>query len=258
MSTAEETRWARAPRTEKVSDAVAREIAIDIVRTNLGAGAKLPSEAVMLEQFGVGRSSLREALRILEVFGLIEIKPGRGGGPVVADVDARDFGKMATFYYHLSRSTYRELVEARQILEPFLAGLAATRKSPDVVRQLEKAVAMTEAALDAEDDMTYLDGTSQFHEVVSGVSGNGVLDIIGRSLKHAYADRVIGLVSSPELRQEVAKEHREIADAIISGDAKKAEELMRRHMESYSSQVAERYPGLLDEMVRWHSSSFDS
>ena len=88
------------------------------------------------------------------------------------------------------------------------------------------------------------------------MSGNSVLDIIGRSLKHAYADRVVGLVTSPALRQEVAREHRDIADAIIAGDGKKAEELMRSHMKAYSSQVAERYPGLLDEMVRWHSASF--
>ena len=250
MTTTEEP---QASRSEKVSDAVAREITRDIVAQNLEPGAKLEPEAVMLENFAVGRSSLREALRILEVFGLIEIKPGRGGGPVVADIDAREFGKMATFYFHMLRSTYRELVEARQILEPFLAALASARKTPEVVARLEAAVAMTDAAVEAEDDITYLDGTSLFHEVVSGVSGNSVLDIIGRSLKHAYADRVVGLVTSPEMRRVVAAEHRAIADAIIAGDGVSAEQLMRSHMEGYSSSVAQAYPGLLDETVSWHT-----
>ena len=77
----------RAPRRRavKVAESVAREILHDIADRQLPPGATLPSEAEMVETFNVARASLREALRILEVYGLIRIKPGPGGGPVVAD-----------------------------------------------------------------------------------------------------------------------------------------------------------------------------
>ena len=76
-----DSRPAMARRADKVSEVVARAIVHDIVSRGLEPGATLPSEAVMLARFQVGRASLREALRILEVHGLITIKPGPGGGP---------------------------------------------------------------------------------------------------------------------------------------------------------------------------------
>jgi len=72
------------------------EILSDIVDRELAPGAKLAPQAEMLEEFQVGRASLREALRILETHGLITIKPGPGGGPVVSGVHGADFGRMAT------------------------------------------------------------------------------------------------------------------------------------------------------------------
>ena len=64
----------------------------------------------MIEEYGVGRAFVREALRILEVQGLISIKAGPGGGPVVAEVSTRDFGRMSTLYFQVGGMTFRELI----------------------------------------------------------------------------------------------------------------------------------------------------
>jgi len=74
-------------RTEKVAESIARQIMQDIRRQKLEPGSMLPAESAMLERFGVGRGSLREALRILEINGLVVLKPGPKGGPVVAAQD---------------------------------------------------------------------------------------------------------------------------------------------------------------------------
>lgn len=89
--------WER--RAEKVSVTVAKEIVHDIARQRLAPGSVLESEGAMLRRYRVARASLREALRILEIHGLIRIKPGPGGGPVVAGVDSGDFGRMATLFF---------------------------------------------------------------------------------------------------------------------------------------------------------------
>ena len=78
--------WLNLDRTDKIPDILARRILRAIVDGRLEAGARLPAEAEMLASFGVGRASLREALRILETHGLIRIKSGPRGGPVVTEL----------------------------------------------------------------------------------------------------------------------------------------------------------------------------
>ena len=83
------------------------------------------------ERYGVGRASLREALRILEVHGLIKIKPGPGGGPMVDQVDSRDFGRTTSFFFQVLGATIGDLLEARTVIEPMMARLAAQRMTPE-------------------------------------------------------------------------------------------------------------------------------
>ncbi|KAA9166459.1 FadR family transcriptional regulator [Amycolatopsis acidicola] len=241
----------RQRRTSKISESLVRDIVGDIVARDLRPGAMLPSELEMVERFGVGRASVREALRILEVQGLVIIKPGRGGGPMVAATGPHDFARYASLHFQAARATFRELVEARLALEPMMAGLAAARRDPGTVEALEKAVGLTKDAVVSENSDDYIHGATSFHDVVSGVSGNRVLDLVGKSLKIIYADRVVRYVYPPSHRHMVADSHQEIAEAIIKGRARIAEELMREHMIDYTAQLEERFPELFDEVVDW-------
>src|SRR5580692_2132457 len=110
-----------AQRTEKVAEILARKILQDIRRDGLGPGSMLPAESTMVEQYGAGRGSVREALRILEVNGLVTLKPGPHGGPVVAAADPGDFGQMMTLHLQSLGATYRQLLEARLEYEVVLA-----------------------------------------------------------------------------------------------------------------------------------------
>lgn len=244
-------RSARQRWTEKVAEVVAREIVHDIVRRNLRPGTKLPPESEMLETYQLGRASLREALRILEVQGLIVIRPGRGGGPVVANVSSHDFGRMSTLHYHVARATFGDLMQARVVMEPVMAGLAAQRTDELAAEQLERALAAMRVALRAGGDDVYLMAASQFHEVVAGLSGNRILDLLGLSLKHVYTERLRGMGFPAAEHEQVARVHERIARAILKGQASTAERLMREHMVDYGQAVSERYPGLLDELVDW-------
>jgi GntR family transcriptional repressor for pyruvate dehydrogenase complex len=240
----------RAVRLDKVSDRVAREIVHDISQRRLAAGVRLPSEASMLATYQVSRASLREALRILEVNGLITVKPGVGGGPVVTAVSSREFGRMATLFFRMSGTTLRELVQARLVLEPVMAGLAARRRGADTVKRLRALIDETRA-VSTQDDATYIAISTRFHEEVAGLSGNRILDHFAGALKHIYTDRVSGLVFPSPERVAVLSAHEAIAEAIIAGDAPRAERLMRRHMEEFADNWNRRYPGLLEEVLTW-------
>lgn len=240
----------RLRRGEKVAVTIAREIVKDIVDRGLTAGAKLPAEGEMLADLGVGRATLREALRILEVQGLISIRPGPGGGPTVVGATSNDFGSMATLFYQMRGATYRELIEARLIVEPLMARLAAERTDVHSLERLQSAIdAARVAAVGADRDWTRT--SSDFHGVVAGLSGNRVLDLFGEALKDVWAARVSGTIFPSESRERVRQDHEAIAAAIAAGDGTTAERLMREHMREFSGYVAERYSGLLDEVVDW-------
>jgi DNA-binding FadR family transcriptional regulator len=250
----------RRDRSDKVAEKLARRILRDIVTRGLAAGTMLPSEALMLERYKVGRASLREGLRILEVYGLIWIKPGPGGGPVVADVSSMDFARSATFFYHAIGATLNELVEARMHLEPLMARLAAERINEGGMQELQYAMARERASLEAQvpagdgnagpDDDAVDWWPALFHRVVSGMSGNRVLSIFGQSVVDIYVER-ISMVSAADRRPQIHAAHDAIGTAILKGQPQKAEKLMRAHLEELAETFTHRFPGLADEILDW-------
>ena len=237
-------------RGEKLYETVAREIVRRIRAEKLQPGSLLPSEAVMLKEYGVGRASLREALRVLEVNGLITVKPGPGGGPVVASVESREFGRMASLYFQMGGMTFRELMEARLVVEPMMARLASERRDPALVAELQEAVT-TAGSVRLSDDVAYLSTSADFHAVVARMSGNRILDLVGGALLEIFYDRVGGMLFPVSRRGAVCNAHASIAEAISVGNAELAETLMREHMVEYVEYAKRRHPALLDEVVDW-------
>jgi GntR family transcriptional repressor for pyruvate dehydrogenase complex len=238
-------------RTPKVSEIVARQLVQEIAGDELSPGTKLPPESEMLGRFGVGRGSLREALRILEVHGVVSIRPGSRGGPILEDIGSVDFARMSTLFYFLHGATYGDILEARLIMDPVMAKLAADRRDPDGVRELQQAVDYARS-IPSSDSPDWKYASSYFHLVVAGMSGNHVLDLLGRALMHIWTARVKGFVFPEHSRDEVHDVHGEIAEAIIAGDGERAGDLMRSHMQEFADFASERYPGFLDELVQWH------
>lgn len=230
-------------RAPKVAEDVAGVILNRISAGDYPLSSSLPSEAQMLAEFGVGRASLRESLRILELHGVLRIKAGPGGGPVVRDVQTADFADMAKIFLQVSHMTYREVIEARLMLEPFLAGMAAGNQAT--------RLAGTATPGDLQDDREYLASASDFHRRIGAMSSNRVLDLFAHALSQIFHERVEGMLYPPEMRADVLCEHDEIALAIEAGDATRAEALMRKHMEAYRDYVSRRYPALMDEPIRW-------
>lgn len=238
-------------RATKLSELVAREIVHDIAARDLRPKTMLPSESAMLEQYGVGRASLREALRVLEVQGLISIKPGPGGGPVVAQADSRHFGKMTTLYLHLMGGTFGDVLQARAVIEPVMVRLAAERREPAHLEQLRGYLDSPQPSPHVLPSR-HLAATTEFHAMVAGMSGNPVLDLFAQAIRSIYADRQHGLTFPEDARERVVAEHVAIAEAIHDGEAERAEDLMRVHMAEFGEFTASRYPGMLEEPVDWH------
>jgi GntR family transcriptional repressor for pyruvate dehydrogenase complex len=234
--------------TEKVSETVARAIVRD--SAGLEPGARLSSEAMMLERYKVSRGSLREALRFLEVQGLIAIKPGPGGGPILIGPDVESMAKMQSLHFHLMGAKYSDLVAARVRLEPQIARMAATRQDRAALEQLRPYVREVDESnilIDAD----YLRAATGFHRVVCSLSGNSVLDMLASSLNQIVLTRLRGAVFSDDMRHGIVCDHIAIAEAILDGNGPLAELLMRDHMSEYISGVAEANQMAFDDVVDW-------
>jgi DNA-binding FadR family transcriptional regulator len=242
--------WNRARRNDKMSERLARQIVNDIVSQNRVPGFKLPAEGDMVRDYHVSRGTLREALRLLEMQGLIEVKPGPGGGPIIAELHPADFARMLKFHFRIRGSTYRDVLIARLAIEPVMARLAAEASDPNGLAALAKVIERCEQA-DLDDEHEWRESSHMFHGMVASMSGNTLLNLLGLSLKHIYHDWATSSITPRAMRAEVLAVHKAIAKAIFTADGAKAERLMREHMMFYAECSGDVHSTSLDQRIRW-------
>ncbi|SHN39662.1 FadR/GntR family transcriptional regulator [Cryptosporangium aurantiacum] len=236
-------------RPVKLAEQVAQAILQDIEKAGMAPGQRLPAEAVMAQAHGVSRGTLREALRILEVHGLITIKSGPGGGPVLAEMDHEDFARMATLHFQATGVTFRQLLEARIVLEPRMAELAAVNGSADQVSALRANLQAHGEARNVDDLMVH---AHAFHSIVADMAGNNnkALSLMTSSL-HGIFDIYQRRGRDLDVMRETVRVHERITDAIERRDSAKAALLMELHMEQSADTFARENPTLIDRAVSW-------
>ena len=127
-------------RPRKTATLLAQRIVSEIADRDLPVGTPLPPERDMLEQYGVARGTLREALRFLEIQGVITIKTGPGGGPMVARPESRHLASTIAMMLQLTHTSFRSVLEARAVLEPALARRAADRITDEGLKTLHDSL----------------------------------------------------------------------------------------------------------------------
>jgi DNA-binding FadR family transcriptional regulator len=209
---------------------VANQLRHKITTGELRVGDRLPVETDLAEMFGVSRSTVREALRHLASRQLITTQRGAGGGsrvvqPSTEGVEeylASTIGLMTTTG-EIARSA---LLEARVLLEPAAAGLAAIRRTE---QQLDD---IASARFDPVEDPydIVVRRTRRFHLEILEAAGNPMLALMARPVYEVLGHQYIEKASSPAFWSKVAVEHEAVLDAIGAGDAEAAEAAMRSHL----------------------------
>ena len=237
-------------RPVKRAELLAREIVEEILNRGLRAGDLMPPESAMLERYQVGRASLREALRILEMQGLVSLKPGPGGGPVVGVVNAANLGRTAALYFRLDGDTRGVLAEAMLVLDPWLAELAAERA--EVTEVMDVLGPCLEAADVAGDDSAWIWRTApEFHDAVYFLSRNGVLKTLASAIGSIFRHQVLSAVDLKSAQPQFLADHHRIAEAISAGNAAIARRLAYEHMEIIIETASSQSPGLFDRVIDW-------
>lgn len=240
---------ARPMRSRKTAFLIAQRIVDEITTKKMKPGDMLPAEKEMLVRYEVGRGTLRESLRFLEMNGVITIKPGPGGGPAVCDPDSRDLAGSLGLFLQLHGTPFRSIVEVRQTMEPAIAALAATKVQPAHLARLLASVESMEAHIDDED--SFLAENERFHELVAWASGNPMFALLIASL-HWITDGAFLGVDYPERRRTaVIAAHRRIYEALASGDPELARQTMSDHVGEFARYLERYYPSVFDSPMRW-------
>jgi GntR family transcriptional repressor for pyruvate dehydrogenase complex len=236
----------------KTAETVARDVVHDIVSQGLRTGDHLPSEAAMLEQYGVSRESLREGLRLLEVQGLITLRRGPGGGPVVGRLDPANLGRVSTLYYHLAGGTYAELFEAWVIAETILAERAARNPDRDAVRAALEPYLGDDEYGRPDGVAAYVQSATKFHSVVASLAENRVLELNLQTIGQIVAHHIAVNFDPRQLAERIVEEHEALARAIIAGHSLKARDLMEWHIRRQIDYFREHIGDQLNGFIEWH------
>jgi GntR family transcriptional regulator, transcriptional repressor for pyruvate dehydrogenase complex len=233
----------------KTSEVVAFAVARDIVEHGLRSGDRLPPEAEMLGQYGVSRESLREALRLLEAQGIVSIRRGPGGGPVVGRASSMNLARTMTLYFQLAGATYDELLGAWRMLEPLAAELAAANPDRTLVRTTFGP--HVEPFDDGGDVEAYQAHSNGLHFSVIEFGANEVLALVVGAIGDIIRTHVILRIDPFELRGLIDDDHAAIAAAVMAGDGTGARQAMLAHVDRLLPVYRAAWDGDLGEIIEW-------
>jgi len=202
-----------------------------IIEGKLSPGDRLMGEREMAVELGVSRTTLREALRTMELLGLVEIRPG--GGTFIRDVQLNDVISPLALALSVEPTSLKELWEIRITLEVECAGLAASRVTEESLRWISHALENLKAK--PKDLNTYAKADMRFHYMVAQASQNTLMNRLLQTLV-VHIFELIKKTGPIRFSHDIGgfstvQEHSAIYDAISRHDAREAQTLMRRHLE---------------------------
>lgn len=222
----------------RVSEEIVEKLQAAIREGRLAPGDRLPSERELTEQFGVSRVSLRDALRVLEAKGLIEVRVGARGGAFVTAPAPQLVGEGMATMLALSSVSASEVTEARRIFELGMLTLACERATDEDLDELDAICKRSAAAVQAGDfDVGF---STEFHVALARCAHNRALEVIVESFRGPILMSLArAREAAPEMGVLGVEEHTAVAQALRDRDAVRAQEVLARHL----ARTAERLHG---------------
>jgi GntR family transcriptional repressor for pyruvate dehydrogenase complex len=204
-----------------------------IIDGDLAEGEKLPSEQELAEQAGVGRRAIREALKALEMKGLIEIRKGSGSFVIRNDFDSyiETLMRNVHAYLQLNKAKLKHLLQYRELLAGSIIGMLAEKPDPGVISQLESTVAAQREAHKLKSAARYNRAHLDFHFTIINSLDNPILTMMYTQVMKLLEPYMKKSGSSLEIMESAIREHAEILSAIKNGDASRAHQAVHSHLE---------------------------
>ncbi|MFB4274207.1 MULTISPECIES: FadR/GntR family transcriptional regulator [unclassified Nonomuraea] len=223
-------------RTVRAYERVVEQVEEAIESGALSPGQRLPSERELMVQFSVSRSTVREALRVLQARGLVRSRPGDPNGAEVLPFSPAALHKSMTTLARVDELSLAELVQFRMVLDSAAILLAARLRTEEQLAEMGAAVEGMRAAVDAGEE-TFGAADVAFHDAVVRASGNKLIeictDVVRSIVLKLISERIAGAPDRRALMRESIRHHEEVIAAIRAGDGPLAARLSRKAMYDY-------------------------
>ena len=227
----------------KVFQDVVAQIEDAILDGRLKTGDTLPSERQLKDMFNISRGTLREALRVLEQKGLIEIKLGVGGGSVVKDLNADQVSEGLALLIRSQKVSLNHLAEFREDVEGFVAARAAANRSSADIDNLTELLNEARKCIEAGSSQrdAFLDVDKRIHITLARVAANPIYISVLHSVHeniHRHYDEFLSMD-----KRELQENYRDLCDlvhAVDKGQADRARRLARNHVRRFNSYMRKR------------------
>jgi DNA-binding FadR family transcriptional regulator len=223
------------------------DIVQDIAAERLRPGDRLPSQAEMMRRYRAGATPLREALRMLELAGLVSVRPGPAAGPLIEEANAEHLAALVAPFLCVAGVTYGQLMDAWVTTEPLLAAAAAA--NPD--RAMVAAQLTGFAREEQSDEPVSPSHAIDFHDAVARAAGNPALGLVLQVLSYVVADLYWASTAVLPPGGQVRHDHHDIAEAILAGDADRARRSMEAHGRLMSERILASVGRTRDEPFAW-------
>jgi DNA-binding FadR family transcriptional regulator len=226
-------------RADKRAPRIARRIEADIVRRGWAVGESLGSELALQQRYGVSRSVLREAVRLVEHHQVARMRRGPNGGLLICEPDAGPATRAVVIYLEYLGTTIADLLNARLVLEPLAASLAAERIDEAGIERL-RAVLRAEKHWEPGQPAP----RDEFHIALAEQSKNPVLqlfiDVLMRLTRRYVRDSRTGSASEAiEAIDQMHHDHSELVAAVTAGDSARAKTLSEQHVKAVTAWLQE-------------------
>jgi GntR family transcriptional repressor for pyruvate dehydrogenase complex len=226
-----------APRVRSFDDVLV-QLREAIFSGRVRPGDRLPGERQLCEEFGVGRPTLREALRSLEAVGIIEVRPGKGGGSYAVTPSESILGDALAALVNLRGASLEDLAEFRLDFEGENAAWAARRADAGDISALERAVAEARAAAATPATLAEVAGIDvRWHETLARATKNRLRIGIALGIHEAVMrrhDAVLRPTGADEHALTIPDDLAAITQAVAAGDGETARRRMREHLEAWN------------------------
>ena len=199
---------------------------------SIAPGSKLPSERVLAQELGVGRSHVRQAIRSLVVLGLLDVR--QGDGTYLKRMDSPVLTLVIEWQLLLGGKDTTDLVEARHHLEIIVAGLAAQRRDPSDVVELSRLLDIMKRSTS---DDEFIEADLAFHMQLAKAAGNAPLAQIMSRMRSLHAVWIGRVRHLPGWAAPTCAEHELVLAAVERGDPVTARDAMRAHMGGATSRL---------------------
>lgn len=225
-------------RTTLTAD-ICRKMVTQLIRGSWGEGEKIPAERELCQRLGVGRASLREALKALEIMGMIETR--LGDGTYVCKRSEFFSRPLLWAIASSSEADARELIEARTVIEVELAGLAAERATPEDLKLIgEQLDRMIIAKKNAKE---FVQSDVEFHLAIGRAASNGILMNALHLVRNLLSEWILSAVAIKGVTDKACAQHKRVFQAIKSRDRSAARKEMRKHLHDMAEFVPKKRSG---------------